>query len=151
MDFQKRKSPRIPKYDYSKANYYFVTICTDKRRCLFGNPFELNWIGKIAQENLIKIPEINPSIRLDHYVIMPNHVHAILDVSADNRKDLNVVIGQYKMSVTKQVRKRLPDFVIWQRSYHDHVIRNKSGYEKIWEYIENNPLKWEEDCFFQDN
>ena len=148
MDLPKRKSPRIAEFDYSRANFYFITICTNEKKCIFGEPGRLNWIGQIAQENLIKIPIINSAVRLDHYVVMPNHIHAILDVGSDNRKNLNIVIGQYKMSVTKQIRKWIPDFKVWQRSYHDHVIRNQAGYEKIWMYIENNPLKWEEDCFY---
>ena len=145
MDFPKRKSPRIPEYDYSEANFYFITICTDGKKCIFGEAGNLNWLGRIAEENLIKISAINPSIRLDHYVVMPNHIHAILDVGPDNQKNLSNVIGQYKMSVTKLARKKVAGFRVWQRSYHDHVIRNQVGYEKIWAYIENNPLKWEAD------
>ena len=148
MDFPMRKSPRIVGYDYSQANYYFITICTYSKKCIFGEPEKLNWLGQIAQEKLIQISKINPSIQINHYVVMPNHIHVILDVSESNRQNLNIVIGQYKMSVTKQIRKKIPGFRVWQRSYHDHIIRNRSGYEKIWTYIENNPLKWEEDCFF---
>ena len=151
MDFPKRKSPRIPEYDYSEANFYFITICTDGKKCIFGEAGNLNWLGRIAEENLIKISSINPSIRLDHYVVMPNHIHAILDVGPDNQKNLSNVIGQYKMSVTKLARKKVAGFRVWQRSYHDHVIRNQVGYEKIWAYIENNPLKWEADCFYRND
>ena len=151
MDFPKRKSLRIPEYDYSEANFYFITICTDGKKCIFGEAGNLNWLGRIAEENLIKISAINPSIRLDHYVVMPNHIHAILDVGPDNQKNLSNVIGQYKMSVTKLARKKVAGFRVWQRSYHDHVIRNQVGYEKIWAYIENNPLKWEADCFYRND
>ena len=151
MDFPKRKSPRIPEYDYSEANFYFITICIDGKKCIFGEAGNLNWLGRIAEENLIKISAINPSIRLDHYVVMPNHIHAILDVGPDNQKNLSNVIGQYKMSVTKLARKKVAGFRVWQRSYHDHVIRNQVGYEKIWAYIENNPLKWEADCFYRND
>lgn len=93
------------------------------------------------------IPLLNPAIRLDKYVVMPNHIHAIFDMRNDNQ-NLAVAIGQYKTSVTKKIRERKTNFPVWQRSFHDHVIRNQSGYEKIWMYIENNPLKWEEDCFY---
>ena len=67
---------------------------------------------------------------------------------SDKQTDLNVVIGQYKMTVTKCIREIKPDCKVWQRSFHDHVIRNQSRYEKIWNYIEDNPRKWEEDCFY---
>ena len=147
MDFPKRKSPRIPGYDYSSVNFYFITICTHEKKCIFGEPGQLNWLGIIAEENLKMIPLLNPAIRLDKYVVMPNHIHAIFDMRNDNQ-NLAVAIGQYKISVTKKIRERKTNFPVWQRSFHDHVIRNQSGYEKIWMYIENNPLKWEEDCFY---
>ena len=148
MDLPKRKSPRMPEYDYSSSNFYFITICTHEKRCIFGQPGVLNWIGKCAEENLYKISILNPNIRIDKYVIMPNHIHVIFDVQDANDSNLAVVIGQYKMSVTKKIREKMPGFQVWQRSFYDHVIRNQSGYEKIWAYIENNPLKWEEDCFY---
>ena len=83
---------------------------------------------------------------------MPNHIHGIFIVTAEKAEkgleDLTIAIGQYKMSVTKEIRKVKPHMQVWQRSFHDHVIRSQKGYENIWTYIENNPLKWEEDCFY---
>ena len=149
MDLPKRKSPRIPNYDYSTANYYFITICTHEKQCIFGEPGKLNWMGQCAEVCLIKISELYPNIRLDKYVVMPNHIHVVFDVQAHGIKtDLSVIIGQYKMSVTKRIREKDPNLQVWQRSFHDHVIRNQSRYEKIWNYIEDNPKKWEEDCFY---
>ena len=149
MELPKRKSPRIPGYDYCATNFYFITICTCNKQCIFGDPGELNWMGKCAEEYLRKITELHPNIRLDKYVVMPNHVHAILDVqNQEQNTDLVVIIGQYKSAVTKKVREKKPEFDVWQRSFHDHVIRNQKTYEKIWMYIEDNPRKWEEDCFY---
>lgn len=149
MDLPKRKSPRIVGYDYSSTNYYFITICTYDKRCIFGKPGALNWLGKCAEENLHMISKLYPNIRIDKYVIMPNHMHVIFDIQDSKEKEnLSVVIGQYKMSVTKKVREKIPEFQVWQRSFHDHVIRNKNSYEKIWLYIEYNPIKWEDDCFY---
>ena len=100
----------------------------------------------------MKIPELNPQIRLDKFVVMPNHIHGIFEVTAENNekglKDLSLILGQFKMSVTKKIRKIEPDIEVWQRSFHDHVIRSQHQYEKIWLYIDGNPLKWEEDCFY---
>ncbi len=108
--------------------------------------------GRYAEENLLKLSELNPNIQLDKFVIMPNHVHVIMVVTSETCekgiKDISVAIGQYKMSVTKRIQETEPDKKVWQRSFHDHVIRNQKSYERIWEYIENNPLKWEEDCFY---
>jgi REP element-mobilizing transposase RayT len=152
MELPRRKSPRIPSYDYSTPNYYFVTICTHEKRCIFGEPGNLNAYGRIARDNLIQITTHNPFVQVDKFVVMPNHVHAILIVSPEtqisNGKHITFVLGQYKMSVTKMIRKTEPEMRVWQRSFHDHIIRNQKSYEKIWMYIEDNPRKWEEDCFY---
>ena len=94
------------------------------------------------------LPKIYPEVIVEKYVIMPNHVHAIIRIDGRNSRDLTKIIGQYKMAVTKRIHKINPALEVWQRSFHDHIIRNQQGYEKIWQYIENNPRKWEEDCFF---
>ena len=143
-----RKSPRIPGYDYSTPNYYFITVCTHNKSCIFGKPGKLNQFGIIAERNMQKIPEIYPNIGVDKFVIMPNHVHVILTVAGLERNNVIQAIGQYKMSVTRQIHGINPGMNVWQRSFHDHVIRNQKQYDKIWEYIENNPLKWDEDCFY---
>lgn len=152
MEFANRKSTRIHGYDYSTPNYYFVTICTHNRKCIFGNPGNLNVYGVFAEEYLLQISRFYPSIKVDKFVVMPNHIHAIVIVQAQTkeqvRKDLTAAVGQYKMSVTKKIRKIRPGERVWQRSFHDHIIRNQYGYQKIWEYIDNNPQKWEEDCFY---
>ena len=101
---------------------------------------------------MLSIPRIYPEIKLDKYVIMPNHVHAILVISGEKESQSIVsVIGQYKAAVTKKIRAVNPEINVWQRSFHDHVIRNQVGYKKIWQYIENNPVRWEEDCFYNKN
>ena len=151
MDYPKRKSPRIVNYDYSSPNYYFITICTHGKKCIFGKPDQLNRYGKYAKECLLKMEELNESILIDKYVIMPNHVHAIIVIQSDTEpknKDIPTIIGQYKTAVTKLIHKIDPKMTVWQRSFHDHVIRNQRQYELIWTYIDNNPLSWEKDCFF---
>ena len=149
IELPKRKSPRICGYDYSTPNYYFITICTHEKKCIFGKPNQLNENGKIAEEYLKKIPEIFHNVSLDKYVVMPNHIHGIFILKDDNEtSDIAVILGQYKMAVTKAIRNIDPGRIVWQRSFHDHIIRNQASYEKIWMYIENNPLKWEEDCFY---
>ena len=152
MMLPKRKSPRIPGYDYATPNYYFITICTHDKKCIFGKPNQLNRCGKIAEHCLLKMPEINSGVYIDKYVVMPNHIHAIMVISSDvdhsDANNISRIIGQYKMAVTKKIRNVEPEKVVWQRSFHDHVIRNREGYKLIWQYIDNNPIKWEEDCFF---
>jgi len=145
--FPVRKNPRIPQYDYSTPNYYFVTICTRDKPCLFGTPEKLTVCGEIARQGMEKMESHFPSVRVDKYVVMPNHVHAILELRGHDA-DLSVVIGQYKAYVTRRIRQRWPETIVWQTSYHDHVVRDQNGYEKIWLYIESNPQNWDRDCFF---
>ena len=149
MEFVKRKSPRISDYNYAKPNYYFITICTNNKKCFFGKAGNINQHGTIVKNSIDKIPEIYPQVTVDKYVVMPNHVHMILVIhSVDNLISITRIVGQFKMSVSKEIRKINPDMKVWQRSFHDHIIRNERSYQKIWEYIENNPIKWEEDCFY---
>ena len=148
MDLPKRKSPRSPGYNYASVNFYFITICTKKKKCIFGQPGVLNWLGKCAEDNLHMISKIYPDIRIDKYVIMPNHIHVIFDIQ-EGKTDLAVAIGQYKMSVTKEMHTIGYPNAVWQRSFHDHIIRNEKSYQDIWKYIDNNPLQWELDCFYQ--
>ena len=151
MVFYERRSPRIPNYDYSSCGYYFITICTKDKKCIFGEADRLNDFGMIAESELIAIEMHYDSIIIDKCVVMPNHVHAIIAIQNSGKSSLNTVIGQYKSGVTRKIRKLDPDRIVWQRSYHDHVIRNRKQYLKIWEYIDNNPTKWELDCFYCKN
>ena len=144
----KRKSPRIPGYDYSTENYYFITICTKQHRCFFGTTKRLTEIGEIAERHLKMLSNHYAYVEIDKYVVMPNHVHMILILKNGNAANVNQIVAQYKSGVTREVRVLYPNLDLWQRSFHDHVIRDRVGYEKIWNYIEGNPGKWEEDCFY---
>ena len=152
--YYSRKSARIPNYDYSRNNYYFVTICTDHRRCIFGETDHLNWMGKIVQEEILKIPSHYTSVFIDKYVVMPNHIHMIVVIGCDgchtNYLSLNQIVGQYKSGVTRKIHETAPGEAVWQRSFHDHVIRNQKDYEKIWSYIDTNPMRWDKDCFYME-
>ena len=98
---------------------------------------------------LEKIPVLYSSVKLDKYVVMPNHIHGIFVMESEKQEESSTnictIVGQYKMSVTKKIRMREPKKQVWQRSFYDHIIRNRESYEKIWNYIEDNPRKWEED------
>lgn len=146
-EYPQRKHPRLKKYDYSSPGYYFVTICTHGKSCLFGLAPHLTDYGRIAREGLQYIPKHFPGVRLDKYVVMPNHIHAIVILPPGN-SGLSTLIGAYKSYVTRRIHEDSPDIRVWQESFHDHVIRDQRGYEKIWLYIDTNPLKWEDDCFY---
>ena len=147
--FPSRKNPRLPQFDYSQPNYYFVTICTWAKACIFGTPADLSVYGKVAQNCLSEIESHFPGVILDKWVVMPNHIHAI--VVLPGNINLSAVIGLYKSAVTRQLHKAAPNLRVWQNSFHDHVIRNSFDYEKIWSYIDGNPQKWETDCFYDPN
>ena len=145
--FPQRKNPRMKHFDYTSANYYFVTICTRDKKCLFGTPNQLNTLGMLAQQGIVNISAHFPGVTIDKYVIMPNHIHAILIIGQPGIH-LSNVIGQYKSFVSKEAHKLHSNLHLWQSSFHDHIIRSQSAYEKIWLYIESNPSNWEKDCFY---
>ena len=147
--FPSRKSPRLKQYDYSTPNYYFLTICTWNKECLFGKPSALNLYGIIAQQGISEIEKHFSHVKVDKYVVMPNHIHMILVLQGEGA-EIPTIIGQYKAFVTRKIRENAPEQKVWQTSFHDHVIRSRSAYEKIWLYIEANPDNWGKDCFYQD-
>ena len=156
----KRKRLRIKDFDYSSQNYYFVTICTDKRTCVFGDIDSLNDIGKIVDIELQKVSEHFPNVKIDKYVVMPNHIHAIIVIGCEERTvgnglelsektpTLSQIIGLYKSGVSRQVHKVYPDLKLWQKSFYDHVIRNEKEYQEIWKYIDENPVRWCDDEYY---
>ena len=159
MDHPKRRPNRLTNYDYSAAGAYFITICTRDRKCLLWqtvgasiarpDAVQLSRYGQIVDQAIRQIPEHYPVIRLDNYTVMPNHVHLLLriDTDPDGRAMLaptiSRVVQQMKGIVTKQI-----GISIWQKLFHDHVVRGERDYLKIWEYIDQNPVRWKEDCFY---
>ena len=151
MTYYNRKSTRIPGFDYSSCNYYFLTVCTDKRRCIFGNPGNLNRYGIIAENHIMQLESHYQGLTLIKYVVMPNHIHLLISLgNHENTPDMRQVMAQYKSGVSREIRKLNSDLNVWQRSFHDHIIRNQKSFEKIWLYIEGNPQCWEKDCFYVD-
>ena len=105
--------------------------------------------GKIVEEAILNIPKSYSMISVDNYVVMPNHVHLLLQIHSDESgramlaPRISTIIQQMKGYITKRI-----GVPIWQKFFHDHVIRGEQDYLKIWEYIDNNPQKWELDCFY---
>ena len=161
MDLPKRQPPRLPNFDYSTPGAYFITICTHEKKCILGHivgasiarpPMVcLSKYGTVVEKAIRAIPIHYPAITVDHYVIMPNHIHMLLQIHTDDNgramlaPTISVVIQQFKGVVTKQI-----GHSIWQKLFHDHIIRGERDYLKIWEYIDGNPARWKEDCFYQD-
>ena len=153
-----RKHNRLVQYDYSQNGAYFITVCTENRKSILssvvgatiGRPayVRLTNNGIIVDNAIHGIESHYEPVRVDKYVIMPNHIHLLLLIdSTDGRPmvapTISRVIQQMKGIVTKQIGCN-----IWQKSFHDHIIRTESDYEMIWEYIDTNPGRWETDCFY---
>ena len=153
MELPKRKSPRLPHFDYASDHYYFVTICSSEKKCIFGETNNLNVIGKITEKHIQNLSNHHTGVKVDKYVIMPNHIHMIIILGCEpnntNTVKLDTVIGLLKSGITREIHQKHPNTKIWQRSFHDHIIRNQQAYEKIWLYIESNPQIWDKDCFYE--
>jgi REP element-mobilizing transposase RayT len=173
-----RKTNRLAGYDYSQSGMYFVTICARERENIFGKiengKVVLNEVGEIIQKEILNIGNGLKNILVDCYIVMPNHVHFIIDISFDVGADLvsaqnlsgqtqglslhnsdigllSRIIQKFKsVSTVKYIhlmksKNRSCITKIWQRSFYDHIIRNEIELNKIREYIYKNPANWELD------
>ena len=165
----RRKPNRLKFYDYAQNGAYFITICTKNRCKIFWqtptewethvgasiarpqrSPRLTPW-GKIAEQAILQIPRIYPTVTLEKYAVMPNHIHMLLLLESEQggramlAPTIPRVIQQYKGAVAKQIGQS-----VWQKSFHDHVVRTAHGHEKIWQYIDTNPQTWQNDCFYEE-
>ena len=163
IPYPQRKPNRLPEFDCSSNRAYFVTICTQDRKntlCRIvgdGSPVPKPY-GSIATSYIAAIPGKFPQVHVDHFVVMPNHIHLLLFIDHSVTPHLPCptlgnVVGWYKYQVTRQINQQYntPGTKVFQRSYHDHVIRGDKDYLKIWEYIDTNPLRWTTDCFYSED
>lgn len=159
MNLRNRHSIRLEGYDYSKAGIYFITICVKDREPLLGRVEEgilLSSVGSIIEEQWYILAERFCNIKLHDFVVMPNHIHGIIEIMWYERAEqspaptVGDIICVYKSLTTKICNKKenLKGRVLWQRNYWEHIIRNENEYYKISEYIISNPLKWQEDKFY---
>ena len=177
---RQRKSIRLKEYDYTTKNLYFITICTHNHEHLFGKIIDgnirLNDLGRIAEKEWLKTKEIRKNITIDYYVVMPNHIHGIINIidtiQADHVESdtehrvptyerfgrsipnsISTIIRSYKSAVTKKINELRKTYKkkIWQSRFYDRIIRNENELNKIRKYILNNPLKWHYDKENQNN
>ena len=171
-----RRSIRMEDYDYASAGAYFITICSQNRGFVFGNVIndavELTALGQIVLDAWLRLQERFPSIVLDTFMIMPNHLHALIlmresagagfprplthaqgasrplqegaETAPLQRSTLGQVIAYFKYQTTKSVNSTngTPGLRLWQRNYYEHVIRNEDELRTAREYILTNPLRW---------
>jgi putative transposase len=158
----RRRSIRLPEYDYSKAGAYYITICSHNKKLIFGKIIDgeiiPSKIGILVEQHLKEIPDHFENVFIDDYIIMPNHIHFILSIVGVQNfeplrneyqkiipRSIGSIIRAYKASVTKRCKKEEYKNKIWQRNYFEHIIRNQEDHYRIREYIQNNPLQWELD------
>ncbi len=115
--------------------------------------------GRIINEVINDIPE-RFGVVIDKYIIIPNHIHMVLIIKDNNysrairesplrsRDIVEMVVGYIKMNASKHIHKEIYSGAIWQRSFHDHIIRGEKDYQKIWQYIDSNPARWKDDCLY---
>ena len=161
MEYPKRKSIRLSEFDYN-AGAYFVTICTQERRCILTEILvgdgvldvphvQLSECGEAVGQTLEEINNTYNHISILKSVIMPNHIHLLVHVEENGtsrtpsptNKPLPMLV-----STIKRFSNRKCGIQLWQRSYHEHIIRNEQDYREIWNYIDGNPAKWAEDRYY---
>jgi putative transposase len=168
-----RQSVRKPGHDYRSPGLYFITICTKGRKDYFGKiehgKMKLSPAGYIIRRAWRTTPRIRPYVALDAFTIMPNHIHGIIIIRHKNNgtnpvgidgnqslqshtygpqsKNLFAIVRGFKSTTSKQINTLwgIERGTIWQSRFHDHVIRNTDGLDRIRWYIRNNPRMWKQD------
>ena len=136
-----RKNIRLKYYDYSLEGYYFITICTKNRECILSTiklnnnknyNMALTPIGEKVDLYLNKVKNIYLNISIDEYIVMPNHIHIILIIHKKEKNSISKIIQQFKGMVTKDL-----GYSIWQKLFHEHIIRNEKEYLMIIQLLYN--------------
>ncbi|WP_460581706.1 transposase [Hymenobacter luteus] len=148
-----RRSIRYAGYDYSRAGYYALTICTRNKEHLFGSLFpderlRLSRLGQVVVAQLEDLPHYYPTVRLDTWMLMPNHLHFILVLTRNGAVAVSQIVGSFKSRCYGQWRATLlaggqpapPS--CWQRNYYERIIRNSTELEAQRRYILENPSRW---------
>lgn len=159
MQYPTRKTNRLSEYDYSSVGAYFITVCAYYRKCLFWespcalpdslSAINLSHFGVIVQNVITQIPIRYPHFSVDNYVIMPNHIHILLQIHADaNGRQVAAPTIQTVVGHMKRAASMAAGTPLWQKGFHDHIIRSDSDYLAAWNYIDGNPSKWFDDDLY---
>ena len=163
-ELKKRRTTRLQEYDYSTPGAYFLTLCTQDRRCLLyrivgtgvpdGPNIELLPYGKVAVKYLHQLNDFYEHLSVESYVIMPNHIHILLMIynngpsrtpvpTALQNSTISRFLSTFKRFCNKECGKN-----IWQSRSYDHIIRDQADFDRHLKYIYENPFKWEEDSLY---
>ncbi len=151
MDFPNRKHPRLKSFDYAAGGTFFVTICAHEKQNLFGSVVDgesayvcLTPTGELVNHFIRCIPKVYPGVILHTGVVMPNHIHLLLQIPHDHPVSLFTVIRGLKTMGTRTIGHK-----IWQTSFYEHIVRNEEDALRCWKYIDENPKKWALDCYYR--
>lgn len=180
-----RKRNRMKGFDYASNNLYFITICVQDMVCCFGEivisegasrdlpvhdilpnkkskKMVLNQYGSVVAERLVWLENQYKYVILHNFVVMPNHVHAIIEIDSLKIKNeiqhlseeikiksLSSLIGAFKTTASKKIHELGFLNFSWQRSFHDSIIRNQKSYTNISQYIVANPDNWKIESLHQ--
>jgi REP element-mobilizing transposase RayT len=152
-----RRWVRLREYDYSTPGAYFVTICADGRRCIFGSSedasIRLTSWGAMARTEWERLGKRWSNVSIDEFVVMPNHIHGLVLIidNGERAPKLGSIVNAFKGDVVKRVRdvSGNSSMALWQRSYYDHIVRDQDELDRIREYIRNNPAQWAEDEYYR--
>lgn len=160
----KRRSLRLKGFDYTRPGAYSITICTVMNRHIFGHVVDgvmaFSATGAIVEACWQAIPEHSPTVKPVVFQIMPNHVHGILWITAvgpSNKRNarrngpaagsLGAVVGSFKSAASRLNNENLAPGArrtLWERDFHDRIIRNEQELAALRAYIRNNPASWSE-------
>lgn len=164
-----RNTLRLSGYDYSGSGFYYITLCTHERRRIFGEVLDgvihLSLLGTVVQEQWLRTAILRPEITLDSSIVMPNHMHGVLQISATPmshdpvgahrdaplhrpRRSLGAIVAGFKGSVTRMARRPYGDgFNVRQRNNYERVVRSQAELHELRRYIHEKPVKWENDRY----
>ncbi len=176
MDIRPNRKPtRAPGFDYREPGAYFITICEHRRRNRFGmvvdHQMRLNDAGEMVRRTWRKLFTKYPTATFDEFVVMPNHVHGLVTLAAPEADlvgealrglpnsggplSLTDIVGWFKTMSTNWYIHGVRDYAwppydgrLWQRSFHDRIVRNDAELDRIRAYISNNPALWRQDTFY---
>lgn len=156
-----RRSIRLPGFNYSSANWYYVTICVQDRKCFLGKIINGNLyllpFGHLVHKFIATIDQHYPGVNIDIFQIMPNHIHLIIILGSHGRTQgpaptLGAIIQRFKTMTTHNYLDGMKIFgwkqfngKLWQRDYYEHIVRDETDLNRIREYIHNNVTNWHRD------
>lgn len=157
-----RRNTRLPEYDYNTPGVYFLTICVENRKCILSSiegeglldapSVNLLPCGRVAEKYLHQLSEFYENLSVNSYVIMPNHIHILLEVlegpsgtPVPTRQ--NSIVAQF-VSTFKRFCNKEYGRNIWQARSYDHIIRDQLDYDRHLQYIYENPFRWTKDDFY---